>query len=98
MLRVSKGATPSLRYDVAYLARFALVSVKQGLGLSRRGDRTFYIDRFARLLQSDVLPHDYKILATTNDDGAGAQAQSAMSAICFAEAWGLNTSTARFAR
>lgn len=89
MFRVSSGGDPSLRRDVAYFARFALVTLKQGLGLSRRGDRTFYIDRFARLLQSGALERDYKILARTNDDGVGAQAQAAMSAICFAEAFGL---------
>lgn len=79
----------ALLNEVAYLGRFAFVSLKETLGLPRSGDRTFYIDRFARALRSGALGRDYKIMATGKDDGAGSQAQAAMSAICFAKAFGL---------
>ena len=78
-----------LSRELAYLGRHAWVSFKETAGLSRRNDRTFYVDRFVRALQAGTLPRTYGILATGKDDGAGSQAQAAMSAICLAEAFGL---------
>jgi hypothetical protein len=75
--------------QLAYLARHAWVSFKQTAGLSCRNDRTFYLDRFVRALQAGTLPRTYGILATGKGDGAGSQAQAAMSALCFAQAFGL---------
>jgi len=76
--------------ELVYLARHAWVSFKKTAGLSRRNDRTYYLDRFVRALRSGALPRTYGILATGKDDGAGSQAQAAMSALCFAEAFGLD--------
>jgi glycosyltransferase involved in cell wall biosynthesis len=74
---------------LTYWARHAWVSLKQTAGLSRRNDRTYYVDRLVRALRSGALPRTYGILATGKNDGAGSQAQAAMSALCFAEAFGL---------
>ncbi len=87
--RLGEVRDVSFLRELAYLSRHAWVSFKETTGLSRRTDRTFYIDRFVRALRSGALGRDYKILATGKNDGAGSQAQAAMSAICFAEAFGL---------
>jgi hypothetical protein len=79
----------SLGRELAYLGRHAWVSLKATAGLSRRNDQTYYVDRLVRALQSGALPRTYGILATGKNDGAGSQAQAAMSAICFAQAFGL---------
>jgi len=71
------------------MGRHAWVSFKETVGMSRRNDRTFYVDRFVRALQTGALPRTYGILATGKGDGAGSQAQAAMSAICLAQAFGL---------
>jgi hypothetical protein len=79
----------ALSRELAYLGRHAWVSFKATAGLSRRTDQTFYVDRFVRALQAGTLPRTYGVLATGKNDGAGSQAQAAMSAICLAEAFGL---------
>ena len=81
-------ASPVSR-EIAYMGRYAWVSFKETLGMSRRNDRTFYVERFVRALQTGALPRSYGVLATGKDDGAGSQAQAAMSAICLAQAFGL---------
>jgi len=88
-LRSTTVDGPTVSGELAYLGRHAWVSFKKTVGLSRRNDRTFYVDRFARALRSGRLGRNYKILATGKNDGAGSQAQAAMSAICFAQAFGL---------
>jgi hypothetical protein len=75
--------------DLPYLGRLAWVSFKEIVGLPRWSDRTFYVDRFVRALRKGTLGRKYGIMATSWNDGAGSQAQAAMSAICFAEAFGL---------
>ena len=75
--------------DLAYFGRFGWVVAKETFGLPRIGDRTFYVDRFVRAMRAATLPRTYGIMATGKNDGAGSQAQAAMSAICFAEALGL---------
>ncbi len=42
-----EGAATVLR-EIGYRGRQALVVTKQALGLSRRGDKTFYIEQFSR--------------------------------------------------
>jgi hypothetical protein len=71
------------------MGRHAWVSFKETVGMSRQNDRTFYVDRFVRALQTGALPRTYGILATGKNDGAGSQAQAAMSALCLAQAFGL---------
>jgi hypothetical protein len=84
-----KEQVTAILRDIPYYGRSAWVAVKQTLGVSRGGDRTFYIDKFARALRTGSLGRKYKIMATGKNDGVGSQAQAAMSAICFAEAFGL---------
>ena len=79
----------SLAEELSYRARAVWVAGKQALALPRRGDATFYIDRFDRALRSGRIGGNFAILATGKDDGAGSQAQAAMSALCFAKAHGL---------
>lgn len=79
----------SIAGEFAYRARAVWVAGKQALGLPRRGDATFYVDRFARALRSGRIGSNFAILATGKGDGAGSQAQAAMSALCFAKAHGL---------
>ena len=79
----------SIADELAYRARAVWVAAKQTLGLPRRGDATFYVDRFDRALRSGRIGSNFAILATGKDDGAGSQAQAAMSALCFAKAHGL---------
>jgi hypothetical protein len=79
----------SLAEELSYRARAVWVAGKQALGLPRRGDATFYVDRFDRALRSGRIGSNFAILATGKDDGAGSQAQAAMSALCFAKAHGL---------
>lgn len=95
--RFDEARDVSVSRELAYLGRHAWVSFKEAAGLSRRNDRTFYIDRFVRALRSGALPSTYKILATGKDDGAGSQAQAAMSAMCFAEAFGMTYTHRPFA-
>ena len=87
--RLGEARDDSFSREFAYLGRHAWVFFKETAGLSRRNDRTYYIDRFVRALRSGRLGRNYKILATGKDDGAGSQAQAAMSALCFAQAFGL---------
>jgi hypothetical protein len=87
--RLGEAREMSLSRELAYLGRHAWVSFKETAGLPRHNDRTFYVDRFVRALQAGALPRTYGILATGKNDGAGSQAQAAMSAICLAEAFGL---------
>ncbi len=81
--------TRSVKDDLAYAARAAWVAAKETLGLSRRSDATFYVDRFDRALRSGRVGRNFAIMATGKGDGAGSQAQAAMSALCFAKAHGL---------
>ena len=91
-----EGAATVLR-EIGYRGRQALVVTKQALGLSRRGDKTFYIEQFSRLLRSgSVNPSGIATFRRT--DGAGAQAQALMSAIAFAHAHGCRTCTGRSRR
>ena len=85
----SRARVSPVSREIAYRGRYAWVSFKETVGMSRRNDRTFYVDRFVRALQTGVLPRTYGVLATGKDDGAGSQAQAAMSAICLAHAFGL---------
>jgi len=87
--RLGETGDVSFSREFAYLGRHVWVSFKETAGLSRRNDRTYYVDRLVRALHSGRLGRNYKILATGKDDGAGSQAQAAMSAICFAHAFGL---------
>lgn len=89
MSTVGQERASTVLRDVPYFGRFAWVAFKETVGLSCGNDRTFYIDRFARALRAGTISRDYKIMATGKDDGVGSQAQAAMSAICFAEALGL---------
>lgn len=75
--------------ELTYRSRHAWVTAKGALGLPCRNDKTYFVDRFSRLLRSGAVGRDCKIMAIGKDDGAGSQAQAAMSAICFAEAHGL---------
>ncbi len=72
--------------EISYRSRQALVATKQALGLSRRGDKTFFVDQFSRLLRSGIIGPHCKITTQRRTDGAGAQAQAMMSAIAFAHA------------
>jgi hypothetical protein len=80
---------PTASDEFAYLGRHAWVSFKKTVGLSRRNDRTYYLERLIRGLKSGALPRSYAVMATGKNDGAGSQAQADMSALCFAEAFGL---------
>ena len=82
-----EGAATVLR-EIGYRGRQALVVTKQALGLSRRGDKTFYIEQFSRLLRSGSV-NASGIATIGRTDGAGAQAQALMSAIAFARAHNL---------
>lgn len=75
--------------ELSYRSRQAFVATKQALGLSGRADKTFFVDRFDRALRAGRIGRDFAIMATGKDDGAGSQAQAAMSALCFARAHGL---------
>ena len=82
-----EGAATVLR-EIGYRGRQALVVTKQALGLSRRGDKTFYVEQFSRLLRSGSV-NASGIATIGRTDGAGAQAQALMSAIAFAHAHNL---------
>jgi hypothetical protein len=82
-----KHQAPLLR-ELEYHARGAFVFGKQLLGLSARADKTYFVDRLDRALRTGRLGADVGILATGKNDGAGSQAQAAMSALCFARAHG----------
>jgi hypothetical protein len=79
---------PAILHELKYQSRHAWVAAKEVLGLSRRGDQTFYVDRFVRSLRNGSITPGCKIMATGRGDGAGSQAQAAMSAICLAVAHG----------
>jgi hypothetical protein len=85
----SGGAKSSIGSEVSHRARAVWVAAKETLGLPRRGDATFYVDRFDRALRSGRIGKNFAIMATGKGDGAGSQAQAAMSALCFAKAHGL---------
>jgi hypothetical protein len=82
-----KRQAPLLR-ELEYRARGAFVFGKRLLGISSRADKTYFVDRLDRALRSGRLSADVGILATGKNDGAGSQAQAAMSALCFARAHG----------
>lgn len=75
--------------ELSYRGRGAFVIGKQLLGISGRADKTFFIERFDRALRAGRIGRDVAVMATGKDDGAGSQAQAAMSALCFARAHGL---------
>lgn len=79
---------PAILRELKYQGRQVWVAAKEALGLSRRSDQTFYIDRFVRLLKNGSISPGCKLMATGRGDGAGSQAQAAMSAICLAVAYG----------
>jgi hypothetical protein len=72
--------------DIKFALRSALVTAKGALGISCRGDATFFVDRFDHELRSGRLGKNLAIMAHGKNDGAGSQAQALMSAICFARA------------
>lgn len=72
--------------EVVYHSRAVWAAIKRATALSRRGDATFYVERFSRALRSGRIGDNFAILSLGNDDGAGAQAQASMSALCFARA------------
>ena len=75
--------------ELSYRSRQVFVAAKQALGLSGRADKTFFVDKFSRELRSPATRRTCGITTLGRTDGAGAQAQSLMSAIAFAEAHGL---------
>jgi hypothetical protein len=83
------GAKGSIAGELGYAARALWVGAKETFGLPRRSDATFYVDRFDRALRSGRIGKNFAIMATGKGDGAGSQAQAAMSALCFAKAHGL---------
>jgi hypothetical protein len=83
------GGKSTVGGEVSHRARAVWVAAKETLGLPRRGDATFYVDRFDRALRSGRIGKKFAIMATGKGDGAGSQAQAAMSALCFAKAHGL---------
>ena len=80
---------PTIVNDAKYVGRFAVVRVKEALGISVRGDKTFFIDRFSRLCRAGRVGAGCKVLALGKGDGAGSQALTAISAMNFAAAHGL---------
>ncbi len=74
---------------IDFYARATWVKFKQTVGLPRHSDATFYIERFDRALRTGRAGKDLMIMATGRSDGAGSQAQAAMSALCMARAHGL---------
>ena len=86
--RPSRKRLPPLLWELEYHARGAFVFGKQLLGLSVRADKTYFVDRLDRALRTGRLSANVGILATGKNDGAGSQAQAAMSALCFARAHG----------
>ena len=81
-----REGTATVLREIGYRGRQALVVTKQALGLSQRGDKTFYIEQFSRLLRSGAVNPSSGIATIRRTDGAGAQAQAMMSAIAFAHA------------
>jgi hypothetical protein len=75
--------------EMKYRGRHAWVATKLALGLPVRSDQTFFVDHFSRLLKAGAIGRRCKVMANGKNDGAGSQAQAAMSAICFAHAHGL---------
>jgi hypothetical protein len=69
----------------------ASVRTKDILGFQRSGtDRSFYIAQLVRKLRRGELGRNISITAAGKRDGAGAQAQAVISAIAFADAFGLD--------
>jgi hypothetical protein len=84
--RISRQRQAPFLRELEYHARGAFVFGKQLLGISSRADKTYFVDRLDRALRTGRLSADVGILATGKNDGAGSQAQAAMSALCFARA------------
>ncbi len=77
--------------EFAYGSRLAWVRTKDILGFQRSGtDRSFYIAQLVRKLRRGELGRNISITAAGKRDGAGAQAQAVISAIAFADAFGLD--------
>jgi len=79
----------SVRAELKYVGKLGIEAAKEVLGLPRRGYRTFFIDRFSRLLKSGAIGRNCRIIALGKNDGVGSQALASMSALCFARAHGL---------
>jgi hypothetical protein len=82
----SANTRGGVKGDIKFAVRSAIVAAKGALGMSCRGDATFFVDRFDRALRSGRLGKNLAIMAHGKNDGAGSQAQAFMSAICFARA------------
>jgi hypothetical protein len=81
---------PSIWDEFAYGSRGAWVRTKDILGLPRVGtDRSFFVAQLVRNLRSGKLGRNVRITAAGKRDGAGAQAHAVISAIAFANAFGL---------
>lgn len=79
---------PTAYGDLRYFARYGLVRAKQLAGISRTGDKTFFIERLSRLLKSGRV-RDCKVMALGKNDGAGSQALTSISALAFAKVHGV---------
>ncbi len=79
----------SLSDELRYLTRGAFVRVREQLGISKRGNATYYVERLDRALRANPADRNIAITACGKNDGAGSQAQASMSAIAFARAHGL---------
>jgi len=86
MIILRNGSAPA---GARFRARAVWVKTKEALGLPTKSDGNFYIDRFSRALRSNAVGTNLMVMATGKNDGAGSQAQAAMSALCFARAHGL---------
>ena len=80
------GSAPA---GARFRARAVWVRTKEAFGLPTKCDANFYIDRFSRALRSGAIGHNFMVVATGKNDGAGSQVQAGMSALCFARAHGL---------
>jgi hypothetical protein len=72
-----------------YASYAALVGIKRLLHLPRTGHRRFFVLQLVRALNANRIGAGCHITATGKLDGAGAQAQAKMSAMCLAHAYGL---------
>lgn len=86
MIILRNGSAPA---GARFRARAVWVKTKEALGLPTKSDANFYVDRFSRALRSGTIGDNLMVMATGKGDGAGSQAQAAMSALCFARAHGL---------
>ncbi len=88
--RFGEARDVSVARELAYFGRHAWVSFKETVGLSRqKRPRPTTSTASCAPCSSGALGRSYGILATGKNDGAGSQAQAAMSALCFAQAFGL---------